>query len=172
MDAGEPADTLGELGVGLGGVDGPIAARPVEAAGGVDQPGESPFGLFIGVGRHGSGAVVVIVERHVAALGLHHGKAAENRHASDGQNAQAHHRLPIKVRISYAWKPAAVAVRLGYAAARQSIAGGEEETLARCPCHRAARSLQAGIDYFGYIPRTVRHSYDFDWPLLCYADLC
>src|SRR5258708_40008091 len=110
MDAGEPADTLGELGVGLGRVDGPIAARPVEAAGRINQPREGPFGLFIRVGRHGSGAVVVIVEGHVAALGLHHGKAAENRHTSDGQNAQTHRRLPIKLRISYALKPAPGAV--------------------------------------------------------------
>src|SRR5207247_937678 len=49
---------------------------------------------------------VVVVERHVAALGSHHCKAAENGDASDDQNPQAHHRLPYKVRISYALKPA------------------------------------------------------------------
>ena len=110
VDACQAPHAEGELPVGLGGVNCSVAARTVESAGGVNQPRESPFGLFIRIGWEGSGAVVVIMEGHVAALRLHQRQTTENRDAGDCQNPPAHHSFPFNLRISYALNEPPVAV--------------------------------------------------------------
>src|SRR5262249_49669077 len=93
-NSGQPPDTEGKLPVRLWGVNCCVTTAPVKDPGGVHQTGEGPLSLLIRIGRERSGALVVVMEGHVAALGPYRGQTAEYSDNGGPENSQSLHWPP------------------------------------------------------------------------------